>query len=41
MQYVNEVLIAAALTVGSEFMCIGVKRLCKKASCKGKEKKDI
>lgn len=41
MQYVNEVLIAAALTVGSEFMCIGVKRLCKKASCKEHEKKNI
>ena len=36
MQYVNEVLIAAALTVGSEFMCIGVKRLCKEH-----EKKNI
>ncbi len=41
MQYVNEVLIAAALTVGSDFLCKGVKRLCKKAAGKEQEKKDI
>ena len=40
MQYVMEILIALAVTVGFAILCCGVKRLCRKAIQKTDTKKE-